>query len=41
MDAIYVDDAVEALVRCSTVLPKDIVEIGNGKQLKVKQLTQK
>jgi len=40
MDAIYVDDAIEALVRCSTVRPKEIVEIGNGKPLKVKQLAQ-
>ena len=40
MDAIYVDDAIEALVRCSTVRPEDAVEIGNGKPLKVKQLAQ-
>jgi nucleoside-diphosphate-sugar epimerase len=40
MDAIYVDDAIEALVRSSTVRPKEIVEIGNGKALKVKQLAQ-
>jgi nucleoside-diphosphate-sugar epimerase len=40
MDAIYVDDAIEALVRCSTVRPEEIVEIGNAKSLKVKQLAQ-
>jgi UDP-glucose 4-epimerase len=41
MDAIYVDDAIEALVRCSTLRPKEIVEIGNGKPVKVKYLAGK
>jgi len=40
MDAIYVDDAIEALVRCSTARPKEVVEIGSGKPLKVKRLAQ-
>jgi UDP-glucose 4-epimerase len=40
MDAIYVDDAIEALIRCSIVRPKEAVEIGSGKPLKVKQLAQ-
>jgi len=40
MDVIYVDDAIEALIRCSTALPKEAVEIGNGKPLKVEQLAQ-
>ncbi len=41
MDAIYVDDAIEALVRCSIARPKEIVEIGNGKPVKVKYLAEK
>jgi nucleoside-diphosphate-sugar epimerase len=41
MDAIYVDDAIEALVRCSIVRPKEVVEIGNGKPVKVKYLAEK
>jgi UDP-glucose 4-epimerase len=38
MDAIYVDDAIEALVRCSIVRPRETVEIGNAKPVKVKYL---
>ena len=40
MDAVYVDDAIEALVRCSTVRPREVVEIGSGRPLKVKRLAQ-
>lgn len=41
MDAIYVDDVVEALVRCAIISPNEIVEIGNAKALRVNYLAQK
>ena len=41
LDPIYVDDAIEALWRCSQVVPKEIVEIGNGKPVKVIELAEK
>lgn len=41
MDAIYIDDAVEALVRCEIVAPEEIVEIGSAHSIKVKDLAQK
>jgi UDP-glucose 4-epimerase len=41
MDAIYIDDAVEALIRTAEIAPKDIVEIGTSKPVKVKDLAEK
>jgi nucleoside-diphosphate-sugar epimerase len=41
MDVIYVDDAVEALIRSAEVAPKEIVEIGNSKPVKVIHLAQR
>lgn len=41
IDPIYVDDAIEALERCAQVAPKEIVEIGNSKPVKVIQLAEK
>lgn len=41
LDPIYVDDAIEALERCAKVAPKEIVEIGNSKPVKVVQLAEK
>ena len=41
MDAIYIDDAVEALVRSAEVAPKETVEIGTSKPVKVKQLAER
>lgn len=41
MDAIYIDDAVEALIRSAKVAPKEIVEIGTSKPVKVKDLAEK
>jgi len=41
LDPIYIDDTVEALIRCSQILPKEIVEIGSPKQIKVVDIAQK
>jgi UDP-glucose 4-epimerase len=41
MDTIYVDDAVEALIRCAEKLPKETVEIGSSEPVKVKKLAEK
>ena len=41
LDPIYVDDAIEALERCAQVVPKEIVEIGNSKPVKVIELAEK
>lgn len=41
MDAIYIDDAVEALIRCAEVSPKEVVEIGTSKALKVKDIAKR
>jgi UDP-glucose 4-epimerase len=41
MDAIYIDDAVEALVRSAEVAPKEIVEIGSSKPVKVRYLAER
>jgi nucleoside-diphosphate-sugar epimerase len=41
MDAIYIDDAVEALVRSAEVAPKETVEIGSSKPVKVKHLAER
>jgi UDP-glucose 4-epimerase len=41
MDAIYIDDAVEALIRCAKVAPEEIVEIGSAHSTKVQDLAQK
>ena len=41
LDPIYVDDAIEALERCAQVFPKEIVEIGNSKPVKVIELAEK
>jgi nucleoside-diphosphate-sugar epimerase len=41
MDAIYVDDAVEALVRSAEFAPKETVEIGSSKPVKVKHLAER
>jgi UDP-glucose 4-epimerase len=41
MDAIYVDDAVEAMVRSAEVAPKETVEIGSSKPVKVKHLAER
>jgi len=41
LDPIYVDDAVEALERCAQIVPKEIVEIGNSKPVKVIELAEK
>lgn len=41
LDPIYVDDAIEALEICSRVVPEEIVEIGNGKPVKVIELADK
>ena len=41
MDAIYVDDAIEALVRSAEAAPKETVEIGSSKAVKVKYLAER
>lgn len=41
MDAIYVDDAVEALIRSAEVAPKETVEIGSSKPVRVKHLAER
>lgn len=41
MDAIYIDDAIEALIRSCEVAPKEIVEIGTSQPTKIKQLAEK
>lgn len=41
MDAIYIDDAVEALIRSAEVAPKETVEIGTSKPVKVKHLAER
>ena len=41
MDVIYVDDAVEALVRSAEVAPKETVEIGASKPVKVIQIAKR
>lgn len=41
MDAIYIDDAVEALVRSAEVAPKETVEIGSSKPVKVKYIAER
>jgi len=41
MDAMYLDDAVEALIRSAQIAPKKVVEIGNSKPVKVKDLAEK
>jgi len=41
MDAIYIDDAVEALIRSAELAPKEVVEIGSSKPVKVKDLAEK
>ena len=41
IDAIYVDDAVEALIRSSKITPNEIVEIGTSKSLKVTDLAER
>lgn len=41
MDAIYIDDVVDALIRCAMVTPKEIVEIGSSNPIKVKDLALK
>ncbi len=41
LDPIYVDDAIEALERCAQVAPKEVVEIGNSKPVKVIELAEK
>jgi UDP-glucose 4-epimerase len=41
MDAIYIDDAVEALIHSAKVAPKEIVEIGSSKPVRVKDLAEK
>jgi len=41
MDPIYVDDAVEALMRCAEKLPKETVDIGSSEPVKVKDLAEK
>ena len=37
MDAIYLDDAVEALILSAEVAPKKVVEIGSSKSVKVRE----
>jgi len=41
MDAIYIDDAVEALIRSAEIAPKEVVEIGTSKPVKVKDLAER
>jgi len=41
MDAIYVSDAVKALTICAEKMPREIVEIGSSKPIKVKDLARK
>lgn len=41
MDAIYVEDTVEALIRCAEKLPKETVEIGSSEPIKVNDLAEK
>lgn len=41
MDVIYVDDAVEALVRSAEVASNEVVEIGASKPVKVKHLAER
>jgi UDP-glucose 4-epimerase len=41
MDAIYVDDAIEALIRSAEAAPKETVEIGSSKPVKVKYLAER
>jgi len=41
MDAIYVDDVVEALLLCEEKEPEETVEIGTGDPIKVKDLAEK
>lgn len=41
MDAIYIDDAVEGLIRCSWIDIKEIVEIGTAKPIKVIDIAKK
>ena len=41
IDAIYVDDAVEALIRSAKIAPKEIVEIGTSKPIKVTDLAER
>jgi len=41
MDAIYVDDAVEALIRSAEIAPKEVVEIGTSEPVKVKDLAER
>ncbi len=41
MDVIYVDDTAKALIKCAEKLPKETVEIGTSKPIKVKDLAEK
>jgi len=41
MDVIYVEDVVEALIRCMRTMPQTVIEIGNGKPQRVVSLAQK
>jgi UDP-glucose 4-epimerase len=41
MDAIYLDDAVKALIRSAEVAPKEIVEIGSSKSVRVRDLAER
>jgi len=41
MDAIYIDDVVEALILSAEKMPKEVVEIGTGKPIKVIDLARK
>ena len=41
MDAIYIDDVIEALILSAEKMPKEVVEIGTGKPIKVRDLARK
>ena len=41
MDPIYIDDSIEALIRCAELLPREVVEIGSGIPVKVLELARK
>jgi len=41
MDAIYIDDAVDGIIKCAEVLPREVVEIGSANPITVNNLAEK